>query len=153
MSLRINQVVPDFEAETSDGPIKFHDWIDGSWAILLDQLGTVALVRKENSEGQKYFSELADYWKAKEGESHIEYGKSLFKLSVSIGNQAKYSEAEPIMKRAISIFENKLGYNNKMLHQPLTTYARLLEKMGVERQAKLIRDRAVRLAGFQELPE
>ena len=34
MSLRINQVVPDFEAETSEGPIKFHDWIDGSWAIL-----------------------------------------------------------------------------------------------------------------------
>ena len=127
--------------------------IDGSWAVLLDQLGTVALVRKQNSDGQKYFSELADYWKAKEGETHIEYGKSLFKLSVSIGNQAKYSEAEPIMKRAISIFENKLGFNSKMLHQPLTTYARLLEKMGVEQQAKQIRDRAVRLAGFQELPE
>lgn len=34
MSLRINQTVPDFEAETSDGPIKFHDWIGDSWAIL-----------------------------------------------------------------------------------------------------------------------
>ena len=34
MSLRINQVVPDFEAETSDGPIRFHDWIGDSWAIL-----------------------------------------------------------------------------------------------------------------------
>ncbi|PWJ12520.1 peroxiredoxin [Jannaschia seohaensis] len=34
MALRINQVVPDFEAETSEGPIKFHDWIGDSWAIL-----------------------------------------------------------------------------------------------------------------------
>ncbi len=34
MSLRINQDVPDFEAETSDGPIKFHDWIGDNWAIL-----------------------------------------------------------------------------------------------------------------------
>ena len=126
---------------------------DGAWPILFDQLGTVALVQKQNSEGQKYFSELADYWKNKEGESHIEYGKSLFKLSVSIGNQAKYEEAEPIMKRAISIFEKELGYNSKMLQQPLTTYARLLDKMGGSQQAKSIRDRAVRLAGFQELPE
>ena len=34
MSLRINQTVPDFEAETSDGPIKFHDWIGDDWTIL-----------------------------------------------------------------------------------------------------------------------
>jgi alkyl hydroperoxide reductase subunit AhpC len=34
MSLRINEVVPDFEAETSEGPIRFHEWLDGSWAIL-----------------------------------------------------------------------------------------------------------------------
>lgn len=34
MSLRINSVVPDFEAETSQGPIRFHDWIGDSWAIL-----------------------------------------------------------------------------------------------------------------------
>lgn len=34
MGLRINQVVPDFTAETSEGPISFHDWIGDSWAIL-----------------------------------------------------------------------------------------------------------------------
>lgn len=34
MTLRINQIVPDFQAETSQGPISFHDWIGDSWAIL-----------------------------------------------------------------------------------------------------------------------
>ncbi|MBM2575018.1 peroxiredoxin [Jannaschia sp. Os4] len=34
MALRINQVVPDFEADTSEGRISFHDWIGDSWAIL-----------------------------------------------------------------------------------------------------------------------
>ena len=34
MSLRINDVVPDFEADTSQGPIRFHEWIGDSWTIL-----------------------------------------------------------------------------------------------------------------------
>jgi len=34
MSLRINATVPDFEAQTSQGNIHFHDWIGDSWAIL-----------------------------------------------------------------------------------------------------------------------
>lgn len=34
MSLRLGDVAPDFEAETTEGRIRFHDWIDGSWAVL-----------------------------------------------------------------------------------------------------------------------
>ena len=34
MGLRINDVVPNFTAETDQGTITFHDWIGDSWAIL-----------------------------------------------------------------------------------------------------------------------
>ena len=34
MSLRINDTVPNFTAETDQGTIQFHDWIGDSWAIL-----------------------------------------------------------------------------------------------------------------------
>ncbi len=34
MSLRINDTAPDFEAETSQGQIKFHDWLGNSWGVL-----------------------------------------------------------------------------------------------------------------------
>ncbi|WP_298905612.1 peroxiredoxin [uncultured Aliiroseovarius sp.] len=34
MGLRINDIVPNFTAETDQGEIKFHDWIGDSWAIL-----------------------------------------------------------------------------------------------------------------------
>jgi thioredoxin-dependent peroxiredoxin len=34
MTLRIGDTAPDFEAETTEGPIKFHDWIGDSWAVL-----------------------------------------------------------------------------------------------------------------------
>ena len=34
MSLRINDTAPDFEAETTQGKIRFHEWIGNHWAIL-----------------------------------------------------------------------------------------------------------------------
>ena len=34
MSLRINDIAPDFEADTTHGKIKFHEWIGDHWAIL-----------------------------------------------------------------------------------------------------------------------
>ena len=34
MSLTIGDTAPDFTAETTEGPISFHDWIGDSWAVL-----------------------------------------------------------------------------------------------------------------------
>jgi len=34
MALQLGDVAPDFEADTTEGHIKFHDWIGDSWAVL-----------------------------------------------------------------------------------------------------------------------
>jgi alkyl hydroperoxide reductase subunit AhpC len=34
MSLKIGDIAPDFEAETTQGHIRFHEWIGDSWAVL-----------------------------------------------------------------------------------------------------------------------
>src|SRR3954451_17977210 len=37
MGLLINQEAPDFEADTTEGRIKFHDWIGDNWGVLFSQ--------------------------------------------------------------------------------------------------------------------
>ena len=34
MAIALNDTAPDFEADTTEGRIRFHDWIGDSWAIL-----------------------------------------------------------------------------------------------------------------------
>src|SRR5436305_1819994 len=34
MSLQIGDTAPDFEAQSTEGTIRFHDWIGDSWAVL-----------------------------------------------------------------------------------------------------------------------
>lgn len=58
MALQIGDIAPDFEAETTEGRLKFHDYIDGSWVVFFShpkdftpvcttELGSVAKMKHE----------------------------------------------------------------------------------------------------------
>ena len=34
MSVQLGAPAPDFEAQTTEGPIRFHEWIGDSWTVL-----------------------------------------------------------------------------------------------------------------------
>ncbi len=58
MTLKIGDTAPDFEANTTEGPIRFHDWVGNSWCIMFShpkdftpvcttELGTMAGMRAD----------------------------------------------------------------------------------------------------------
>ena len=72
MALTINDTAPDFEADTTAGRIRFHDWLDGKWAVLFShpkdytpvcttELGYMARVKNEfDKRGVKIISISVD---------------------------------------------------------------------------------------------
>jgi len=34
MAIRLGDEAPDFQAETTEGPISFHEWLGKSWGVL-----------------------------------------------------------------------------------------------------------------------
>jgi alkyl hydroperoxide reductase subunit AhpC len=34
MGLKLGDIAPDFDQDSSEGPIRFHEWLDGKWAVL-----------------------------------------------------------------------------------------------------------------------
>jgi alkyl hydroperoxide reductase subunit AhpC len=58
MAIRLGDIAPDFEAQTSEGPIQFHKWLGDGWGVLFShpadftpvcttELGAVAKLRAE----------------------------------------------------------------------------------------------------------
>ncbi|KAE9631082.1 peroxiredoxin [Parasedimentitalea maritima] len=62
MGLRINDVVPNFTAETDQGTVSFHDWIGDSWAILFSHPKDFTPVCTTEFSA---VAQLADEWAAR----------------------------------------------------------------------------------------
>ncbi|MDE1163024.1 MAG: peroxiredoxin [Acidobacteriaceae bacterium] len=94
MSLRINDIAPNFQAETTQGPIDFHNWIGDGWAVLFShpkdftpvcttELGAMAALEDQfAARGAKVIGLSVD-----PVESHSKWEKDIEEVS---GHAVKY---------------------------------------------------------------
>src|SRR5215216_6245698 len=79
LSIRLGETAPDFQAESTEGPISFHEWIGDSWAVLFShpkdftpvcttELGYMAKIKPEfDKRGVKVVGRSVDPMENHEG--------------------------------------------------------------------------------------
>jgi alkyl hydroperoxide reductase subunit AhpC len=101
MTLRIGDTAPDFEADSTEGPIKFHDWIGDDWAVLFShpkdftpvcttELGYMASAKPEfDKRGVRIIGLSAD-----PTDSHSEWAKDIEETQGTAPNYPIIGDAE-----------------------------------------------------------
>jgi alkyl hydroperoxide reductase subunit AhpC len=107
MPLTIGDTAPDFEAETSEGPIRFYDWLGDSWGVLFShpkdftpicttELGYMAKIKPEfDARNVKIIGLSVDStgdherWAADIAETHFKVAKLYGMLPADVSGDAK----------------------------------------------------------------
>src|SRR3712207_403776 len=101
MSLTIGDTAPDFQAETTEGSISFHDWIGDGWAVLFShprnftpvcttELGYMASIKSDfDSRGVKIIGLSVDPL-----ENHEKWAKDIEETQGTAPNYPIISDAD-----------------------------------------------------------
>ena len=107
MALALGQTAPDFEADTTEGRIKFHDWIGDSWAVLFShpknftpvcttELGYMASIKPDfDSRGVKIIGLSVDPL-----DNHERWAKDIAETQGTAPNYPIISDADFTVSKA-----------------------------------------------------
>ena len=113
MGLSINQTVPDFTAETTEGTIAFHEWIGDSWAVLFShpkdftpvcttELGYMAQIKPEfDARGVKVIGLSVDPL-----DRHQEWAKDIEETQGTAPNYPIISDADFAVSKAYGMLDS-----------------------------------------------
>ena len=112
MGLSINQTVPDFTAQTTEGTIQFHDWIGDSWAVLFShpkdftpicttELGYMARIKPEfDARGVKIIGLSVDSL-----DNHDAWAKDIEETQGTAPNYPLISDTDFAISKAYGMLE------------------------------------------------
>ena len=116
MAIRLGNEAPNFTAETTEGTVNFHEWIDGSWAVLFShpkdftpvcttELGKVSKLKAEfDKRGVKVIGISVDSL-----ESHTEWIKDINETQNTTVNYPLIADPD----RKVAILYDMLDANSE----------------------------------------
>ena len=116
MAIRLGSEAPDFTAETTEGTVNFHEWIEGSWAVLFShpkdftpvcttELGKVSKLKAEfDKRGVKVIGISVDSL-----ESHTEWIKDINETQNTTVNYPLIADPD----RKVAIMYDMLDANSE----------------------------------------
>ena len=145
MTLRIGDTVPDFEAETTEGPIRFHEWIDGSWAVLFShpkdftpvcttELGTMAKLKPEfDKRGVKIIGLSVD-----PVESHKRWSQDIADVTGAAPNYPMIADSDLKVAKLFGMLPAEAGSSSEGRTPADNQTVRYVVVIGPDKKVKLI---------------
>jgi alkyl hydroperoxide reductase subunit AhpC len=145
MALQLNDTAPDFEAETTEGRIKFHDWIGDSWAVLFShpkdftpvcttELGYMASIKPEfDRRGVKVIGLSVDPL-----DRHADWAKDIEETQGTAPNYPIISDADFNVSKLYGMLPASTG-GDPLVRTPADNQAvRNVFVIGPDKKVKLI---------------
>jgi alkyl hydroperoxide reductase subunit AhpC len=145
MTLRIGDTAPDFEAETTSGRIRFHDWIGSSWAVLFShpkdftpvcttELGYMARIKPEfDKRNVKIIGLSVD-----PVDSHSKWAKDIEETQGSAVNYPMIGDPELKVAKAYGMLPAEAGESSQGRSPMDNQTVRTVFAIGPDKKIKLI---------------
>jgi len=116
MAFRLGDIAPDFQADSTDGPISFHDWKGDSWAVLFShpkdftpvcttELGYMASIKPEfDKRGVKIIAISTD-----PNENHEKWAKDIEETQGTAPNYPIIADSDHEVAKAYEMLPNDVS--------------------------------------------
>jgi len=120
MALQLGDTAPDFEAQTNEGPIRFHDWLGESWGVLFShpkdftpvcttELGYMAKIKPEfDRRGVKIIGLSVD-----PAEDHTAWAKDIEETQGEAPNYPIIGDADFSVSKAYGMLPSSVSGDPK----------------------------------------
>jgi alkyl hydroperoxide reductase subunit AhpC len=145
MALQIGDTAPDFEAESTEGKIRFHDWIGDSWAVLFShprdftpvcttELGYMAKIKPEfDKRGVKIIGLSVD-----PTENHAQWAKDIEETQGTAPNYPIVGDADFKVSKAYGMLTSDVAGDPTLRTPADNQTVRNVFVIGPDKKIKLI---------------